>query len=409
MTSDTTYLIAGASLAGAKAAQTLREEGCTDPVIMVGAETEPPYERPPLSKEYLLGEAPEERLFLHPTAYYAEKQISLRLGQPATRLDAAARRVELADGRALDYDHVIIATGARPRRLAVPGAELAGVLYLRDLADARALRGRLEAASRVVVVGAGFIGAEVAAAARRLGREVSLLEMLPVPLERALGATVGELYASFHRAQGVDLRTGETVSELRGQGRVEEVVTASGARIAGDCVVVGVGVAPACDWLAGSGLALDNGILVDEGCRTSLPDVYAAGDVANWWHPGLGHRLRVEHFDNAQNQGVAAARQILGQGEPYAPVPYFWSDQYDLHLEYVGHASGTDEVVLRGQLGSGSWSAFYLRDGRLHAALAVNRHRELTAARQLIARRAAVSAQELADEGTDLRALARGA
>jgi 3-phenylpropionate/trans-cinnamate dioxygenase ferredoxin reductase subunit len=402
-----TIAIVGANVGGGRAAEALRQEGFDGRIVLIGAEPERPYERPPLSKELLWGTAEEERLYLRPEAYYAEQQIELWLGVRATGLDPAARQLQLADGRSLPYDKLLIATGAAPRWLQVPGADLDGILVLRTLADARALRRRIEGARRVVVVGAGFIGAEVAASCRRAGLEVVALEAAAVPLERALGSEVGQIYAEIHRAHGVDLRTNEALAGFRGQGKVEQVLGTSGAAFECDFALVGVGVRPECGWLEGSGVALENGVLVDELCRTNVPEVYAAGDVANWWHPRLGERLRVEHYDNAQNQGVAAARSMLGRGEPYGPVPFFWSDQYGLNLQYVGHASGQDEVVLRGSVEDGSWSAFYLRDGRLRAALGVNRYRDVSAARQLIAHQAPVEARQIADEGTDLRALAR--
>lgn len=402
-----TIAIVGANLAGGRAAETLREGGFDGRIVLIGAEPDRPYERPPLSKEFLAGKMPEEKLYLRPAGYYAEQQIELRLGIRATGLDPASRTVELSDGERVSYDDLLIATGATPRRLGAPGEHLPAVLFLRTWRDSAELRRWMTRSRRVAVVGAGFIGAEVAATCRQAGLEVVLLEMLPVPLERALGARVGALYADIHREHGVDLRTGEVVAEFRGGERVEQVITASGAAIDCDFAVVGVGVAPETGWLAGSGLAIENGILVDEYCRTNRPHVYAAGDVANWWHPALGRRLRVEHFDNAQNQGVAAAKSILGQGQPYAPVPYFWSDQYDLNLQYVGHADGRDEIVLRGSVPERSWSAFYLRDGRLQAALAVNRFKDVSAARQLIAQQIPITAEQLSDEQVDLRRLAR--
>jgi 3-phenylpropionate/trans-cinnamate dioxygenase ferredoxin reductase subunit len=404
-----TIAIVGANLAGGRAAEALREQGFDGRLVLVGAEPQRPYERPPLSKEYLWGETTEDRIYLRPPEFYAEQRIELWLGVRASRLEPASHVLELDDGRRLTYDGLLIATGASPRRLSIPGADLDGVVYLRTVDDARELLRRMGAARRVVIVGAGFIGAEVAAACRRAGLEVVALEAAPVPLERALGREVGRIYAEIHRAHGVDLQTGESVAALRGHGAVEQVVTASGAAFECDFAVIGVGVAPEVGWLAGSGVELQNGVLVDEFCRTNVPGVYAAGDVANWWHPTLGERLRVEHFDNAQNQGVAAARNMLGQREPYAPVPYFWSDQYGLSLQYVGHASGQDQVVLRGRVDDSSWSAFFLRDGRLRAALAVNRFKDLSAARQLIARQTAVEPGQLADEGVDLRILASAA
>jgi len=406
-----TVVIVGGNVAGGRAAETLRQQGFDGRIVLVGAEPERPYERPPLSKEYLLGQVAEEKLYLRPPAYYDEQGIELWLGAPVTRLaphgGPRSRHVELADGRRLPYDKLLIATGAAPRQLAVPGADLPGILYLRTLRDARELRRGMSAVSRVCVVGAGFIGAEVAASCRGAGRDVVMLEMESWPLERALGREVGRICAAIHRAHGVDLRTGERVVGFRGHGRVEQAVTASGHAVDCDLVVVGVGVVPECGWLEGSGVALRNGVLVDEMCATNVPGVYAAGDVANWWHPTLGTRLRVEHFDNAQNQGVAAAKSMLGVGQPYAPVAFFWSDQYDLKLQYVGHTSGQDDVVLRGSIEAASWSAFYVRDGCLVAALAANRFKDVAAARQLIARRTPVEPRRLADERTDLRALAK--
>lgn len=403
-----TIVIVGASMAGGRAAETLRQEGFDGRLILVGAEPDRPYERPPLSKDVVRGEAPEDKVYLRPAEYYVEQSIELRLGTAAQSLVPAERTVVLSNGERLRYDRLLIATGARVRRLNVPGSDLPGVHYLRTIRDARAIRDAARSAGRVVVIGAGFIGAEVAASCRVMGRDVTVLEVLPVPLQRVLGETIGNLYAQIHREHGIDLRLGEGIAEFRGAGRLEEVVTSSGQRILCDLAVVGVGVQPDVDWLAGSGIELQNGVVVDEFCATSLPDVYAAGDVANWWHPTLGERLRVEHWDNAQNQGVAAAKSMLGKGEPYAPVPYFWSDQYDLTLQYVGHASGQDEVVFRGDRDPRKLLAFYLRDGRLRAAIGVNRFKDVTAARRLIRSGADVTREQLADEQVDLRKLARG-
>lgn len=402
-----TTLIVGASLAGGRAAETLRQEGFEGRIVLLGAEAERPYDRPPLSKGILRDEVAENDIYLRPVDYYAEQAIELRLGAPAIALRPAERTVEVSGGERITYDKLLIATGVAVRPLAVPGAHLSGIHYLRTLDDARAIKATAGRASRAVVVGAGFIGAEVAASLRGAGLPVTLLEVLPVPLQRALGNQVGEICGEIHRERGVDLRLTEGVSEFRGAERVEEVVTTSGATIPADLVVVGVGVRPNVDWLAGSGLAIENGVLVDEFSRTNLPNVYAAGDVANWWHPGLGERLRVEHYDNAQNQGVAAAKSMLGKGEPYAPVPYFWSDQYDLTLQYVGHARGDDECVFRGDVGTRSFVAFYLRDGAIRAALGINRLREVNATKRLIRDRVPITAEQLADEGADLRRVGR--
>ncbi|HUX87415.1 MAG TPA: FAD-dependent oxidoreductase [Chloroflexota bacterium] len=406
MANAETYVIVGAGLAGGRAVETLRQEGFDGRVVLIGAEPDRPYERPPLSKDVLRNERPIEKVFLRPSEYYDEQQIELRTGQTASRLDSQNRALILDNGQSIQYDKLLIATGAAARRVNVPGAGLPGVHYLRTLAEAQTLGQALKAAQRVVVVGAGFIGAEVAASARMLGADVTVLELLPVPLQRALGDTVGKIYGEIHQERGVDLRLGEGISEFRGHGRIEEVVTSSGAHIACDIAVVGIGVQPDVSWLEGSGIALANGIVVDTLCAANLPGVYAAGDVASWWHPTLDERLRVEHYENAQNQGVAAAKSMLGKGEAYAPVLYFWSDQYDLTLQYVGHASGQDDVVFRGDVASRRFLAFYLRDGQLRAALGINRPKDISAARRLLRNPVNVSPADLADEQVDLRKLA---
>ena len=292
---------------------------------------------------------------------------------------------------------------SRCGQLAVPGAHLNGIHYLRTLEDARAIRAAAKGASRAVVIGAGFIGAEVAASLRSSGLDVTVLEVLPVPLQRALGERVGGICGEIHRERGVDLRLSEGVSEFRGNERVRRGRHQL-RRGDSDRPGRGRGRGATQRGLAGRlGLAIENGVLVDEFSRANLPDIFAAGDVANWWHPTLGERLRVEHYDNAQNQGVAAAKSMLGKGEPYAPVPYFWSDQYDLTLQYVGHAHGEDEIVFRGDVGARTFVAFYLRDGAVRAALGINRHREVNATKRLIRDRVPVSREQLADEGLDLR------
>ncbi len=407
MAREETFVVVGAGLAGGRAVETLRQEGFAGRIVLVGAEAERPYERPPLSKDVLRGEAKDDKVFLRPPEYYAEQRIDLRLGVAAQHLVPAERSIVLSSGESLTYDKLLIATGVHVRRLNVPGHDLAGVHYLRTLWDAQTIREATRAANRVVVIGAGFIGAEVAASSRVQGKEVTLIEMLPVPLQRALGEQVGQIYADIHRERGVDLRLGEAISELRGAGRVEEVVTSSGARIPADLVVVGVGVNPEVAWTHGSGLHAPNGIQVNEFAEASLPNVYAAGDVAYWWHPTLQEHLRVEHYDNAQNQGVAAAKSMLGVREPYAPVPYFWSDQYDLTLQYLGHGSGSDEIVFRGDVAGRKFFAFYLRDEKLRAALLVNRVRDVGPVRRLLRDQVPVTRAQLADEQVDLRRLGR--
>ncbi|HLJ80041.1 MAG TPA: FAD-dependent oxidoreductase [Ktedonobacterales bacterium] len=410
-------VIVGGGIAAAGAIEGLRGAGYEGHMALVSAEPVAPYERPPLSKGYLLGTTPEERLFPRPKSYYAEQGIELRLGIAAAGLDVTARVVRLADGSHLDYDRLLIATGGEALPLRVLGAELPGIRYLRTLEDARALaealRATATAAGRVVVVGAGFIGAEVAAACRTLGLDVTMLEILPAPLVRVLGEELGDYFAAVHRAHGVDLRLRAGVAAFHGADQVEEVVTTSGERIPCACVVVGIGMRPVVGWLEGSGVALGgsgDGVLVDERCETSVPGVFAAGDIACWPYQQAGvdapERVRLEHFDNALRQGEAAARNMLGQGKPFAPVPYFWSEQYDLFMQYVGYTRTWERVVFRGDPASGEpFAAFYLASGRVRAALAVNRVRELAALKKLIG--APVAPETLADEGTDLKELAR--
>lgn len=406
---EQTFLVVGASMAGASAVETLRREGYSGRLVLVGAEPHLPYERPPLSKGVLTGATPDERVFLRDAAFYAAQNVELRLGTTAVELDPAARIVTLAHGERMRFDRLLIATGGEVRRLRVPGADLPGVHYLRTLDDARALAAALrrvaDGGGRVVIVGAGFIGAEVASDCRHLGMDVTVLELLPAPLGRVLGDTVGGICAEIHRAHGVDLRLGEGIAAVRGAGRAEEVVTTTGARVPCALVVVGVGMRPADAWLRGSGLALDDGLLVDALCQTSAPGIFAAGDVARWPYQLSGEQVRLEHYDNALRQGDAAARNMLGQSTPYTPVPYFWSDQYDLKLQYVGYAHPEDHVVLRGRPREGPFIAFYLRDGRLRAALAVNRVRDVATLKRLIAAQAAPEPAALANDDVPLKAL----
>lgn len=407
--SERAFVVVGASLAGASAVEALRREGYGGRLLLVGAEAHLPYERPPLSKGLLTGATPEAKVFLRDAAFYDAQQVELRLGSRAVALDATARVLTLASGEQLRFGRLLIATGGEVRPLAGPGMDLPGVRYLRTLEEARVLAGDLGAIARqggrVVIVGAGFIGAEVASACRQLGIAVTVLEMLPAPLGRVLGDEVGALCADIHRAHGVDLRLGEGFAAARGARRVEAVVTSAGADIPCDLLVVGVGMRPADEWLRGSGVASENGVLVDERCETSVPGIFAAGDVANWPYWLTGARIRVEHYDNALRQGEAAGRNMLGEGRPYTPVPYFWSDQYDLRFQYVGHAHTWDHVVLRGQPADGAFTAFYLREGRLRAALAVNRPRDLATLKRLIAAAVAPDPVALADEGVGLKSL----
>jgi 3-phenylpropionate/trans-cinnamate dioxygenase ferredoxin reductase component len=369
------YVIVGASLAGAKAAQTLREEGFDGTVVILGTEEERPYERPPLSKGYLLGKDARDSIFVHPEDWYAEHDVDLRRGVTATSIDRSGRRVGLAGGGSVPYDRLLITTGASPRRLNAPGADLDGVLYVRSVGDSERLGAALRAGGSVVIAGAGWIGLETAAAAREYGCEVTVVEPEPGPLHRSLGPELGEVFADLHRSHGVTFRFGEGLSEVTGSGgKVAGAVTSSGQELPADIVVIGIGVVPNAGLAAETGLEVDNGIVADEALRTSDPDIFAAGDVANAFNPLLGGRIRVEHWANALNSGPAAARSMLGQDVSYDRVPYFYSDQYDLGMETAGlpEPGAYDEIVYRGEKESLEFIAFWLADGGVVAGMNVN-------------------------------------
>ncbi|HEX6027290.1 MAG TPA: FAD-dependent oxidoreductase [Solirubrobacter sp.] len=367
-----THVIVGGGLAGAKAAEALRNEGFEGRIALFAEEAELPYERPPLSKDYLRGESPREQARVHPEQFYADNDIELRTGTRVTAIDTATTAVVLADGERIRYDRLLLATGARPRRLNVTGAELDGLLTLRELNDADTLRARLSASPRLVVVGAGWIGAEVAASARQLGCDVTVVEVAEVPLQHVLGREIGGLYAEIHRDHGVRLLTGVSVHGFAGAGRVERVELADGRAIDCDLVVAGVGVSPRVELAEAGGLAVENGILVDAQLQTSVPGIFAAGDVANVAHPFYGHRLRVEHWANALHQPEVAAPAMLGKPAVWDRLPYFFSDQYDVGMEYAGLASGDDEVLIRGDRDRRELIAFWLRDERVVAGMNVN-------------------------------------
>ena len=397
-------IVVGAGLAGGRAAEALRQQGYAGRVVLVGEEPERPYERPPLSKELLRGEKRSSEFFLRSESYYAEQRIELRLNTRVERIDAQAHRALLSDGGALSYDRLLIATGCTLRRLRVPGTELRGVHYLRTLRDADAIASALAARPNVLVVGAGFIGCEVAASARTLGCHVTMIDVA-TPLAAAIGERLGQWIASMHRAHGVDVRVGVGVAAFRGTERVETALLDNGEEVPCGLVVIGVGVMPNIPAVDGATLDVQDGIVVDERCRTSIAGLYAAGDVASWPHPVWGQRLRVEHFDHAQNHGVWAAKCMLDETKPYVPVPFFWSDQYDRSIQYVGHAPRWNDLVLRASPESGSFSAFYLMDRRLQACLAVNRFKDLSAAKRLLRTRPAIDPELLADESVDLKKL----
>jgi 3-phenylpropionate/trans-cinnamate dioxygenase ferredoxin reductase subunit len=408
-TSTQTFVIAGASLAGAKAAETLRTMGFDGRVVMFGAEAERPYERPELSKKYLRAEHDRDRLYVHDESFYAAQQIELRTSTRVDRIDPAASEVTLGDGGRLRYDRLLIATGAEPRRLTLPGAELQGVHYLRTLADADGLREQASRSSSLVVIGAGWIGSETAASARALGLEVTVIEPQSVPLERVLGKRLGGVYRDVHTDHGVRMLLGTGVETIEGEGKVERVRTSGGQTIDADLVVVGVGVVPRTELAKGAGATIDNGIVVDEKLQSSVPGIWAAGDVANHAHPLLDERVRVEHWANALNQGPAAARSMLGGSAPYDRIPYFFSDQYDVGMEYSGFSHPDDEVLVRGDLAAREFIAFWLRDGRVVAGMNVNLWDVTDPIQALIRARTLVDPDRLRDEDVPLAELVQTA
>jgi 3-phenylpropionate/trans-cinnamate dioxygenase ferredoxin reductase component len=369
-TPRSTFVIVGAGLAGAKAAETLRAEGFDGRLLLLGEEAERPYERPPLSKDYLRGEADRDSLHVHPQDFYATHEIELRTTTRVGSIIPSSRQLELTSGERIGYDRLLLATGAAPRRLRVPGAELAGVRYLRTRQDADGLATAAARAAHVVVVGTGWIGSEAAASLRQLGRQVTLVGPDPAPLARVLGPEIAGVYRDLHADHGVRLALGTRVAGFRGHGRVEAVVTDDGATIEGDLVLVGTGAAPRTELAEAAGLPVRDGLLVNERLEAvGAAGVYAAGDLAAAWHPRYQAYLRVEHWANALNQGPAAARSMLGIPTAYARLPYFYSDQYDLGMEYSGLAADWDRVVVRGDLAGREFIAFWLKDQRVVAGM----------------------------------------
>jgi 3-phenylpropionate/trans-cinnamate dioxygenase ferredoxin reductase component len=403
------FVIVGANLAGGTAAITLREEGFDGEIVLIGAEPHSPYERPPLSKEYLQGKKPFEDALLKPASFYADHNIRTLFGVRATRIDPQNKVVELENGDSVPYHKVLVTTGVRNRPLRVPGADLEGIYDLRTVVDADRIRDESRSGRRAVLVGMGFIGCEVAASLRSLGVEVTVVEFFKTPLFRVLGEQVGRVFEAIHREQGVQMFFEESVAAFEGTRRVRQVVTSNGRSIEGDFVVVGVGVEPVTDIVAGSGVKIENGIVVDEYCQTNVEGIYAAGDVANHFHPVFGRLIRVEHWQNAIHHGGAAARSMLGKLEPYDDVHWFWSDQYDYNVQYAGFHSGWDELVVRGDLDQRDCVVFYLQEQRIAAAVAFNRGRDVQRVMRLIKARVEVDTAKLQDENTDLRSLMPGA
>ena len=399
------YVIVGGSLAGATAAATLREEGADGSVTLISAEREPPYERPPLSKSYLRGEAPFEKSLVHPSTFYADHNIDVVPGTRAVRIDAPGQFVELEDRRRVPFDALLIATGGRNRRISIPGGELEGIYSLRTVGDADRLKAEMRAGRRVVVVGMGFIGSEVAASLRQKDLDVVAIEPAKTPLFRVLGEAVGHRIAELHRAHGVRTIFEDTVATFEGTQRVTHVVTKRGVRVECDFVVAGIGIEPVTDIVDGSGVHVDNGIVVDQYCQTNVPGIYAAGDVANHYHPVFERQIRVEHWHNAIRQGAAAARNMLGKAVPYDEIHWFWSDQYDANLQYAGFHTTWEQLVVRGRLDSGSFLAFYINDGRIDAVVGLNRAKDVRRAMPLIQARRVSNPEQLQDESVDLRSL----
>lgn len=397
-------MIVGASLAGGTAAAALREEGYDGRLVLIGAEDLPPYERPPLSKEVLRGEQPVESALLRPPGWWEEQGIETRLATRADRLDAGDRSVVLAGGERIAFDRAIVATGGRNRRLSLPGAGLDGVFDLRHARDSERIREAARAGGHAVVVGMGFIGAEVAASLRQMGVGVTVVEVFETALYRILGAQMGRTIEALHRDHGVDMVFNDTVERFAGTGRVERVVTTRGGAIECSFAVVGVGTYPVAEVMQGSGIGANGGIEVDPQLQTAIPGVFAAGDVASHDHPVFG-RIRVEHYDNAVKMGQTAARNVLGRGDTFDDPHWFWSDQYDTNVQMAGYAPTWDRMVMRGSLTDRSYCAFLLQGDRLRAAVSMDWKRDVRRSFGLIRSQVPVEDKVLADPDVDLRTL----
>ncbi|MHB1536879.1 MAG: NAD(P)/FAD-dependent oxidoreductase [Acidimicrobiales bacterium] len=407
-TKQQTFVIVGAGLAGAKAAEALRTEGFDGRVVLIGEEVERPYDRPPLSKDYLQGKSEKEKIYVHPENWYADHDVELRLEARVTTIDRSAHQLTVEGSEKMGYDKLLLTTGSSPRRLSVPGADLDGVLYLRSVRDCEAIKAAFATAKRAAIIGAGWIGLETAAAARAAGIEVTVLEMAELPLLGVLGREMAQIYADLHTRHGVELRTGVEVAEIIGvDHRASGVRLADGSRIDADVVVVGVGITPNTELAEQSGLAVDNGIAVDEHLTSNDPDVFAAGDVASAYYISLGRHLRLEHWSAALNQGPVAAANMVGRTIPYDHVPYFFSDQYDMGMEYRGYvdAGRYDQVVFRGEVAKGGFLAFWVRQGRVLAGMNVNIWDAGDAIAALVTSSAKVDIARLADPDVALEDL----
>ena len=399
------YVVVGASLAGATAAATLREEGFDGEVVLIGAEPSFPYERPPLSKTFLRGETTMQEAMVRPEAFYADNRIETRFGTTVVGVDPADKTLTVAGGDPVSFDKLLIATGARNRRFPIPGIDLAGVLDLRTLGDAAAIRAEMVPGHRVVLAGMGFIGSEVAASLRQRGLEVHVVASGKAPLDRVLGEDVGRVIEGIHRDHGVEMTFDDQVASFEGNGRVQTVKSASGLSLPCDFVVLGLGVEPVAGFCDGSGIEVDDGILVDEHCRANVAGVFAAGDVANHYHPVFGRRIRIEHWNNALAQGRVAALNMLGRDTPYDEIHWFWSDQYEHTIQYAGYHREWDDLVIRGSLESRSFAAFYMLDGRVQAVVSVDRPADVQDAMGIIRAGGLADPTKLRDEAIDLTSL----
>lgn len=404
MNTPKNIVIIGGGLAGAKTAEALREKGFGGSITLVAEENHLPYERPPLSKEYLAGKGAFEDAIVHPTSWYEEKNVTLKQGVRATKIDTDSHHIALDNDEVLDYDKLVLATGSAVRTLPLPGADAENVHYLRTVEDSDAIRATFGEDKKLVIIGGGWIGLEVASAARGSGTDVTVLEGAPLPLLRVLGEKVARVFADLHVSNGVDLRTEAKITEiLTSNGRATGVRLEDGTTFDADAVVVGIGVTPVIDLAKDAGLEVDNGVLVDASLRTSDPDIYAVGDIANHDHPVLGHRIRVEHWATALNQPASAAAALLGEDTKYTNLPYFFTDQYDLGCEYVGHATGSEEkVYIRGDLDKREFVAFWLNDSnQILAAMNVNVWDIPDKVKPLIAEGKKVDPEKLVDPDVD--------
>jgi 3-phenylpropionate/trans-cinnamate dioxygenase ferredoxin reductase component len=407
-TTQPSFLIVGGGMAGALAAQTLREEGFDGKITLLSQEQHAPYERPPLSKDYLQGKADRDSIFVHPEPWYAEHAVELRLGTAVNSLDPASRTITTGTGAQLSYDKLLLATGSKPRRLDLPGADLDGVYYLRNVEDSERINREFARTKRVVIIGAGWIGLETAAAARAAGLDVTLLVSGDLPLQHVLGPEVAPIFDELHRSNGVDLRYRTTAAELTGgQGTVTSVMLSDGSKIDADMIIVGIGAVPRTELPAAADLKIDNGIVVDEHLRTSDPDIFAAGDIAHTYNPRLGRHIRVEHWANARRQGAVAAKAMLGQDAVDVRPSYFFTDQYDLSMEYTGDIApaGYDRVIFRRHADSNQMIVFWLYEQRIQAGMNINIWDVADDIERLIKSARPINAGDLADPAIPLTSL----